>query len=167
MEPNSGLERQPEKLSLDSLYDSELASLECQELVYQQILSRVHKRIRLASRNWKNGRYCFYLIPEMVIGIPRYNVTDCTKYLITTLRKNGFIVSYTYPNLLFVSWEHYLHVKEREKIKQATGKRVNGFGEVIQPKGTKPEGGGDNSTKRDPPKNVYDIDMLFSSKKHL
>jgi len=103
----------------------------------------------------------------MVIGIPRYNVTDCTNYLITTLRKNGFIVSYTYPNLLFVSWEHYLHAKEREKIKQATGKRVNGFGEVIQPKGTKPEGGVDNSTKRDPPKNVYDIDMLFSSKKHL
>ena len=167
MEPNSGLERQPEKLSLDSLYDAELSSLECQELVYQQILSRVHKRIRLASKNWKQGRYCFYVIPEMVIGIPRYSVIECTKYLITTLKKNGFVVSYTYPNLLFISWEHYLHAKEREKIRQATGKRVNGFGEVLKPKGEKPMSDTEASSKREAPKNVYDMDMLFSSKKHL
>jgi len=167
MEPNSGLERQPEKLSLDSLYDAELSSIECQELVYQQILSRVHKRIRLASKNWKQGRYCFYVIPEMVIGIPRYSVIECTKYLITTLKKNGFIVSYTYPNLLFISWDHYLHAKEREKIRQETGKRVNGFGEEMKPKGEKIGSTAETSPKREAPKNIYDMDMLFSSKKHL
>jgi hypothetical protein len=103
----------------------------------------------------------------MVIGIPRYSVIECTKYLITTLKKNGFVVSYTYPNLLFISWEHYLHAKDRENIRRATGKRVNGFGEVVQPKGEKASHGTEQTAKCEAPKNIYDMDILFSSKKHL
>ena len=153
---------------MDSLFDAEISSIECKALVYQQVLARVHKRIRMASRNWKQGRFCFFVIPEMIIGIPRYDVVECTKYLVDTLTSNGFIVRYTYPNLLFVSWDHYLHAKQRETIRKSTGRRVDGHGKLLDDPGMKQEGGAAQTSKetsRAP--SVYDANLLFTSSNRL
>ena len=50
--------------------------------------------------------YCFYIVPEYVFGIPRYDTLQCANFLIKILKHEGFIVSYTYPNLIFIVWEH-------------------------------------------------------------
>jgi hypothetical protein len=168
MDDSIGLQYQPERMSMDSLFDTEIASIECRALVYQQVLARVHKRIKLASRNWKQGRFCFFVIPEMIIGIPRYNVVECTKYLVDTLTSNGFIVRYTYPNLLFVSWDHYLHAKQRETIRKSTGHRVDGHGKLLDNPGTKQEGAlaPQNNVSQQAP-SIYDANLLFTSSKRL
>lgn len=175
MELSSHLNAQPERIHMDSLFDSELASEDTRTLVYQQVLARAHKRIKLASRNWKNGRFCFFVIPELVIGIPRYNLVECTKYLISKLQANGFLVRYTYPNLLFISWEHYLNSRQREHIRRTTGTRVDGHGRVIDAdkknernsKSNAHEGktseNSSSNVAQAPSSSVYDIDLLLGT----
>ena len=82
----------------------------------------------MAARNYKQGHNCWYVIPEVMLGVPRYDVSECTRYLLDTLERNGFCVRYTHPNLLFVSWAHYLHAGKREAIRRSTGKAVDGLG---------------------------------------
>ena len=45
--------------------------------------------------------------------------------------KNGFVVRYTHPNLVFVSWQHWVPQYVRDEIKKQTGLIVNGMGETI------------------------------------
>ena len=43
---------------------------------------------------------CWFVIPEFMLGLPKYDTGACTAYLMGKLEENGFIVKYTYPNLL-------------------------------------------------------------------
>ena len=43
-----------------------------------------------------------------MIGVSRYDVTECTGYILRKLRENDFIVRYTHPNLIFISWAHWI-----------------------------------------------------------
>ena len=81
-----------------------------------------------------NDNCCWYLMPEMVIGIPKYDYRDCTAYIIEKLRTNGFIVRYTHPNLLFISWSHWIPGYVREEIKKKTGMNVDGYGNEVEDK---------------------------------
>ena len=53
-----------------------------------------------------------------MIGIPKYNNADCIAYLINKLKKNGFIVKYTHPNMLFISWKNWIPDYVRQEIKK-------------------------------------------------
>ena len=72
-----------------------------------------------------------YIIPEFILGIPRYDISECTNYVINQLTENGFQIKYTYPNLLFISWQHYIPKYQRSDIKKKTGIIIDGFGNVI------------------------------------
>ena len=123
-----------EKLNLDELYTNKKTDFQNKLKVYQKILSRVHKKIKFASKQRNNDDYCFFVIPEFILGTPKYDVGACTAYLIKTLQENGFQTKYTYPNLLFISWKHYIPDYERQKIKDETGMKIDGFGNVIKKK---------------------------------
>ena len=66
-----------------------------------------------------------------MIGIPKYDYKDCTAYVIEKLRDNGFIVRYTHPNLLFISWKHWIPTYVRNEIKKKTGKNIDEYGNII------------------------------------
>lgn len=121
-----------EKINLDQLYDRrrEIDILRLQ--VYQTILQRIHKKIKITSRLKYNDPYIFYIIPEFVIGVPRYDVKHCTLYVIDKLEKNGFITKYTHPNMLFISWKHYIPSYQRDIIKEKYGVKIDGFGNKIK-----------------------------------
>jgi hypothetical protein len=70
-------------------------------------------------------------MPEMVIGVPKYDYKDCTAYTIDKLRANGFVVRYTHPNLLFISWRHWIPTYVRNEIKKKTGNVVDEYGNII------------------------------------
>lgn len=121
-----------EKISLDELYDRK-REVELHRLgIYRKILSRVHTKIKMVARQKINNDYLFYIVPEVIFGFPKYNLNDCIAFLIEKLQENGFHIKYTHPNLLFICWNHYIPSYEREKIKQLTGKTIDGFGNVIK-----------------------------------
>lgn len=125
------------KISLDELYDRKREVQNNRLGVYNKILERVHTKIKTASRQLTNNNYIFFIIPEFIFGVPKYNTDTCTSYIIDKLQENGFIVKYTHPNFLFISWNHYIPSYEREKIKKETGITIDGFGNEIKSKNIK------------------------------
>ena len=78
--------------------------------------------------------FFYFLLPEFVLGIPRYDIDACNSYIIEKLKKNGFNIKYTHPNLLFISWNHYIPKYERMEYKKKTGHTIDGFGNIIKKK---------------------------------
>ena len=126
-----------EKINLDELYKKRKYTNEKKIETYKKILNRVHTKIKYISRQKPEDMFCFYTVPEVILGIPRYNTTDCTTFLIEKLIENGFIVKYTHPNLLFISWKHYIPHHERIEYKKKTGTTIDGFGNVLKQKNIK------------------------------
>ena len=53
-----------------------------------------------------------------MIGVPRYDITSCTYYVIQKLRENGFNVQLLQYNFLYISWiEESLEKDRKEKTK--------------------------------------------------
>ena len=128
-----------EKISLDELYDRK-RTVELQKIkVYKTILNRVHSKIKLTARQKIDNQYLFYVVPEMMLGIPRYDVATCISYIISKLEDNGFRTKYTHPNLLFISWQHYIPSYKRAQIKKETGISIDGFGNKIINKKNEPQ----------------------------
>jgi hypothetical protein len=120
-----------EKINIDELYTRK-REIEGNKLkIFRNILNRVHKKIKVSSRQTHNLQYTFFIIPEFIVGIPTYDIAACTAFIIDKLKENGFIVKYTYPNLLFISWAHHLDKAKRNEIKKVYGINVNSKGEVI------------------------------------
>lgn len=97
-------------LNINSLYETMYERNLKRYQKFDDILKRLHNRIRYHAKNEKT--YCFFQIPEFIIGIPLYNVDDLKEYLIKSLQKDGFQYMYIEPNWLFVSWE----LKKSKKI---------------------------------------------------
>ena len=119
------------KLNIDELYSKK----QQQDLNvlknYNNIFLRIHNKIKYNSKNMINENCCWYVMPEMILGVPKYDHRDCTAYVIEKLRLNGFIVRYTHPNLLFISWKHWVPSYVRSEIKKRTGNSIDENGNIL------------------------------------
>ena len=122
------------KVNLDELYERkkqhDLNTLK----TYNRILNRINNKIKTVSRLQSNEQFCWYVIPEHIIGVPRFDKEACTAYLLDKLKDNGFIIRYTHPNLLFISWKHWIPSYVRSEIKKQTGVIVDGYGNKVDRK---------------------------------
>jgi hypothetical protein len=116
-----------EKLNIDELYEKKRQHDLNQLALYNKILNRVHVRIKTTSRQ-NNDFFCWYLVPEVLIGVPKYDQGSCIAYLLNKLKDNGFNVRYIHPNTLFISWLHWVPAYVRTELKNKTGIVVNEFG---------------------------------------
>uniref|UniRef100_A0A6C0JBG5 Uncharacterized protein n=1 Tax=viral metagenome TaxID=1070528 RepID=A0A6C0JBG5_9ZZZZ len=123
-----------EKLNLDDLYKQKKLTEEHKIKIYQRVLARVHSKIKTTSRMRGSEKFTFFLLPEFILGVPRYDMSECTSYVMEKLIDNGFMLKYTHPNLLFISWQHYIPNYQRVQIKKKTGVSVDGYGRVIKRK---------------------------------
>lgn len=71
---------------------------------YEKILEKCHKKIKSTSLKPKGNTFCFYVVPNLVFGVPIFNQNECIVYIVQALIKNGFYVVYTHPNLIYISW---------------------------------------------------------------
>jgi len=121
-----------EKINLDDLYKRKQLIDENKIKVFQTILNRIHKKIKITSRQKYDDQFTFYIIPEFLVGIPRYDVASCTSYIIQKLRENGFMIKYTHPNLIFISWKKWIPYYKRLEYKKRTGIKIDGFGNFVK-----------------------------------
>ena len=85
---------------------------------YEKVLLKCHERIKAVSLKPKGNTFCFYVVPNIVFGVPIYNVNECIVYIVQSLIKNGFYVVYTHPNLIYISWFQRKNSLEYKKQKQ-------------------------------------------------
>ena len=120
-----------EKLNIDELYEKKRQYDLTQLALFNKVLNRIHVRIKTVSRQRKDEQFCWYVVPEVIIGVPKYDQSACIAYLIDKLKTNGFNVRYTHPNALFISWLHWVPSYVRTEFKKKTGVVINEYGEKI------------------------------------
>ena len=144
------------RINIDELYESKKKNNLTRLDIYNKLLIKVHNRIKTASRIKNNENFCTFLMPEVLIGYPNYNLEECLLFIIDKLQIDGFLTRYIHPNLLMISWNHWVPSYVRDEIKKKTGKQVNCYGEIENKSIVKFNIGNENKEKT-----VYD-DILNS-----
>lgn len=120
-----------EKLNIDELYEKkrqyDLNKLE----LFNKILNRVHIRIKTTSRQKMDEQFCWFIVPEIIIGVPKYDQGACIAYIMDKLKENGFTLRYIHPNTLFISWAHWVPSYVRTELKKKTGIVVDEYGKKV------------------------------------
>jgi hypothetical protein len=120
-----------DKLNLDELFQKKQIHDLTTTKNYNAILNRIHNKIKLTSRQHVDNHYCWFVIPEVMIGVPKYDVAICISYVIDKLQQNDFNIRYTHPNLLLISWQHWVPLYVRNEIQKKTGVLIDGYGNII------------------------------------
>ena len=111
----------PPQLQIADLYKRRTAKDAARLRAYNQILESIYMRIKMQSNLPNSPCDLLYTIPPFILGLPRIDLEDCVVYLVYQLRQNEFLVSYTFPNLLKISWMHHErdYILEQSPIMQA------------------------------------------------
>jgi len=147
-----------EKINIDELYEKkrqiDLNKLE----LFKKILNRIHVRIKTTAKNSIYEKFCWFVVPEVIIGVPKYDQAGCIAYIMNSLQENGFNVRYFHPNTLFICWDHWVPAYVRTEIKKKTGIVINEYGEKIEED--------INEQEEEQPQNVGSIQQIKNSKKY-
>jgi hypothetical protein len=118
-------------IDIDELYDTKKKNDINKLELYNKLLLKVHTKIKVASRQRNSDNFCSFIMPEILIGYPNYNLSDCLVFIVDSLETNGFLTRYIHPNLLFISWNHWVPKYVREEYKKKTGIAIDELGESI------------------------------------
>jgi len=103
-------------LNIDDLYETIDEKNNKRLQKFDGILKQIHTRIKYYAKLERT--FCFFQIPEFIIGVPLYNVSDLRNYIINSLKRNGFHIVYIDPNWLYISWSK----EDRGKVEKKTVK---------------------------------------------
>ena len=116
------------RLNIDELYESKQKSDLQKVNIFNKLLEKIHKKIKVASRQRKDNEFCYYVMPEVLIGYQNYNFEECLLYITSCLQSDGFLIKYMHPNLILISWRHIVPKYVRDEYKNKTGKAIDKFG---------------------------------------
>jgi hypothetical protein len=121
-----------EKINIDELYEKK-HQFDLQKLeLFNKILNRIHVRIKTTSKQKIDEQFCWYVVPEIIIGVPKYDQGACIAYLMDKLKENGFIIKYIHPNTLFIGWKHWVPSYVRSELKKKTGIVIDEYGKKVE-----------------------------------
>ena len=127
------------KIDIDQLYERKQKSDLTKIDLYNKLLNRIHIKIKTTSRIHNNQQWCWFCIPEVMIGSPKYNQVECISYIIEKLYDNGFNIKYINPNCLLISWAHWVPGYVRNEIKKKTGIVIDEYGNQLEDNSNKEE----------------------------
>jgi hypothetical protein len=156
-----------EKINIDDLYEKKRQNDVNKLELFKKILNRIHVRIKTTARQNVNEKFCWFVVPEVIIGVPRYDQAGCIAYVMDTLQTNGFQVRYFHPNTIFISWNHWVPSYVRNEIKKKTGIVVNEYGEKIVDKDDQNNDSDDDDEQdNDSKQNNQNLQQIKNSKKY-
>lgn len=94
----------PPILNPSSLYKEEAKRDATRIRIYNMVLQQIYNKIKAIARIPGNEKSLLYIVPEFIPGTPRFDIGDAVIYIVWNLRNVGFQVTYTHPNLLYISW---------------------------------------------------------------
>ena len=63
-------------LDIEELYETK-QKMDVNRLnIYNKLLSKIHTKIKVASRQRNNNNFCWYIMPEILIGYPNYDISE-------------------------------------------------------------------------------------------
>jgi hypothetical protein len=85
--------------------------------VYDRMKNRINNSVRVKAKE------CIYTIPEFIPGYPLINVPKTMNYLLTKLRKEGFIAIQLTMLDLYITWDPVKIRQLNEQVKPIEPKR--------------------------------------------
>ena len=85
----------------------------------------------MTARQQVNQHFCWFVVPEIILGVAHYDHFGCVEYIIEQLQKNGFRIQYTHPNLMLISWNAYVPTYIRTEFKKKTGIEIDENGNPV------------------------------------
>jgi hypothetical protein len=121
-----------EKINIDELYEKKRQIDQNKLELFRKILNRIHVRIKTTAKQNIHEKFCWFVVPEIIIGVPKYDQAGCIAYVMNVLQENGFNVRYFHPNTIFICWDHWVPSYVRTEIKKKMGVQVNEYGQIIE-----------------------------------
>ena len=152
-----------EKLNIDELYEKKRQYDLSKLALYNKILNRIHIRIKTTSRQKIDEQFCWFVVPELIIGVPKYDQASFIAYLMDKLKENGFNIRYIHPNTLFISWLHWVPSYVRTELKKKTGIIIDEYGQKVEDT----DGDNNNNSKYNSKLKIEDRnpnDLMFNLK---
>jgi|UniRef100_A0A6C0DB50 hypothetical protein len=146
-----------EKINIDELYERKRQHDLNQLALYNKLLNRIHVRIKTTARQKIDEQFCWFVVPEIMIGVPKYDQGACIAYIMDKLKDNNFAVRYIHPNTLMISWKHFVPSYVRNELKKKTGIIVDENGNQLND---------DNENNININKNALE-DMVFKKKEPI
>jgi hypothetical protein len=122
-----------ESINIDDLYERKKHRDMTQLKVFNQMLKRIHTKIKVTSRQKGSEKLCWFVVPEMMLGVPAYDQGTCIGYVMDKLKTDGFRIQYFHPNTLMISWDHWIPNYVIQEIKEKTGKIYDNHGNDLTP----------------------------------
>ena len=85
---------------------------------YNKIILRIMRLMKETAENGKN--MCMYVVPEIILGMPIYNMKECILYIQNTLEQKGFQSAHAEPNIILIFWK-----LENKLIKKEINEQYN------------------------------------------
>ena len=117
------------RINIDELFETKKKSDLNRLSIYSKLLSRIHHKIKMTSKQRDNSQFCSFIMPEVLLGYPNYDFSECLTFIIDRLNNDGFVTRYIHPNLIFKCWSHWVPGYVRDEFKKKTNTEVNSFGE--------------------------------------
>ncbi len=121
-------------LNIDELYETKRKVDQNRLAIYSKLLNKIHTKIKMVSKQRNNPQFCSFVMPEVLLGYPNYNFTECLTYILDRLDQDGFNTRYIHPNLIFIAWSHWVPDYVREELQRKTKLEVDSFGNQIEKK---------------------------------
>ena len=102
--------------------------------IYEKILDLCYQRI--LNSNKKNDDYaCSYIVPNVVFGLPLYDVNECITFIINKLVEKEFNIVYAFPTTIHISWrpvDKFENKFENNKHKKTSHKYIENNNQTNQ-----------------------------------
>jgi hypothetical protein len=121
------------RLNIEELYETKKKNDLSRLSIYSKLLERVHQTIRIASRQRNSLQFCSFVMPEVLLGQPNYDFSECLTFVLDRLSVDGFNTRYIHPNLIFISWGHWVPDYVREELREKKKIEVDSFGQFEKP----------------------------------
>ena len=144
-------------INIDDLYEKKRERDLMQLKIFNKVLRRIHVKIQVTSRQKGVEKICWFVVPEIMLGVPLYDQSGCIAYVMDKLKVDGFIVKYVHPNTVFISWGHWIPNYVISEIKSKTGIEYDNYGNTVnQQQAIETMGGAvaESSTSSGPKTNV-------------
>jgi hypothetical protein len=76
--------------------------------IYDTLLESCYKKIKSSNNGDKNKCVCVHRVPPFIFGTPVYDLNTAIIYIIDKLKRNGFDVHFTEPNIIHISWKKHV-----------------------------------------------------------
>lgn len=118
-------------ININDLYEKKRERDFQQLKIFNKMLRRIHSKIQVTSRQKNAEKICWFVVPEIMLGVPVYEQSGCIAYVMDKLQNDGFIVKYVHPNTIFISWGHWVPNYVISEIKNKTGVEYDNNGNIV------------------------------------